>query len=77
MAIERGDSRIQDAFWEAARETVADLERYATTRVRKGGKQEDRLTGNLVGYAVEHAETRPAKDDHMPDPHRHIHMVFL
>lgn len=74
--IEQGDDRVQDALWEAARETVADLERYATTRVRKGGRQEDRVTGNLVGYAVEHAETRPAKDDKMPDPHRHIHMVI-
>src|SRR6266446_4352162 len=39
-ALERGDSRIHDALWEAARETMADLERHATTRVRKGGKQE-------------------------------------
>jgi len=77
MVIESGDDRVQDALWEAARETVADLERMATTRVRKGGKQADRVTGNLVGYAVEHAETRPAKADNMPDPHRHIHMVLF
>lgn len=76
VAVERGDARVQDALWQAARETVADLERYATTRVRKGGQQDDRVTGNLVGYAVEHAETRPAKEDKMPDPHRHIHMVI-
>ncbi len=36
IAMEQGDSRIQDAFWEATHEAVADLERYATTRVRKG-----------------------------------------
>lgn len=77
IAMERGDSRLQEAFWEAARETVADLERFATTRIRKGGAQEDRLTGNLVGYAVEHPETRPAKEDGMPDPHRHIHIVLM
>jgi conjugative relaxase-like TrwC/TraI family protein len=75
--IEHGDGRVQDALWEAARETVADLERVATTRIRKGGKQDDRVTGNLVGYAVEHAETRPVKSDKMPDPHRHIHMVLF
>jgi conjugative relaxase-like TrwC/TraI family protein len=75
LAIERGDDRLQAAFWEAARETFADIEQQATTRVRKSGRQEDRLTGNLVGYAVEHAETRPAKDDKMPDPQRHIHVV--
>jgi conjugative relaxase-like TrwC/TraI family protein len=77
VAIEQGDTRLEAAFWEAAREAVADLERYATTRVRKDGRQEDRITGNLVGYAVEHAETRPAKADKMPDPHRHIHIVIM
>lgn len=77
VAIESGDARLQDALWEAARETVADLERYATTRVRKGKQQDDRLTGNLVGYAVEHAETRPLKQDGMPDPHRHVHVVLM
>jgi conjugative relaxase-like TrwC/TraI family protein len=77
IALESGDTRIQDALWAAARETVVDLEQYATTRVRKDGQQADRLTGNLVGFAVEHPETRPAKDDGMPDPDRHIHMVLF
>jgi conjugative relaxase-like TrwC/TraI family protein len=77
IALESGDTRIQDALWAAARETVADLEQYATTRVRKDGQQADRLTGNLVGFAVEHPETRPAKDDGMPDPDRHIHIVLF
>src|SRR5579872_532200 len=76
MAIESGDMRIQQALWDATRETIADLERLAATRVRKGKQQADRITGNLVGYAVEHAETRPAKEDKMPDPHRHIHVVI-
>lgn len=77
IALERGDSRIQDALWEAARETLADLEQYATTRVRKGGALDDRLTGNLVAYAVEHPETRPAKADNFPDPDRHLHLVVM
>jgi len=76
-ALERGDSRIQKAFWEATREAVADIEEVATTRVRKSGQQGDRITGNLVGYAVEHPETRPAKEDKMPDWHRHIHVVLF
>lgn len=75
--LESGDSRIQDALWEATQEAIADLERFATTRVRKDGRQEDRVTGNVVAYAVEHAETRPAKEDKMPDPHRHIHVVIF
>ena len=58
------------------------LEAYATTRVRKDGKQEDRVTGNLVWYGVEHAETRPTVDPRypaghkwheMPLPDRHVH----
>jgi conjugative relaxase-like TrwC/TraI family protein len=77
VVIEQGDERVRDALWEATRETIADLERFATTRVRKGGEQADRRTGNLVGYAVEHAETRPAKEDRMADPHRHIHVVLM
>ena len=58
-------------------EAMADLEQYTTTRVRKGGQQDDRVTGNLVWYATEHAETRPAKEDGMPDWDRHIHFVVL
>ena len=76
-ALERGDARIHAVLWEAARETMADLEQLATTRVRKGGKQDDRVTGNLVWYAVEHPETRPTKEDHMPDWDRHIHFVVF
>jgi conjugative relaxase-like TrwC/TraI family protein len=76
-AFERGDNRISEAMWQAARETVADLEAYATTRVRKGKRQEDRLTGNLVGFAVPHFETRPTREDKMPDWHFHLHMVVF
>lgn len=76
-ALEQGDPRIQQALWDATRETISDLEQLATTRIRKGGEQADRVTGNLVGYAVEHPETRPAKDDKMPDWHRHIHVVVF
>ncbi|MGH7171012.1 MAG: MobF family relaxase, partial [Gemmataceae bacterium] len=76
-ALERGDPRIRQALWDAAREAMADLESTATTRVRKGGRQEDRLTGNLLWYAKEDAETRPAKEDKMPDWDRHIHFVVF
>ena len=62
IALERGDNRIHEALWASVREAMAKLEEYATTRVRVDGKQEDRGTGNLVWYAVEHAETRPVID---------------
>ena len=74
-ALEGGDSRIRDAFWEVANEAMNDVETMATTRVRKGGKDADRVTGNLVWLAVEHPDTRPAKDDGRPDWDRHIHFV--
>lgn len=73
--IERGDSRVHGLLWEANRRAMADLEKLATTRVRKGGKDADRVTGNLVWYSVEHAETRPTEEDNMPDWDRHIHNV--
>lgn len=76
VALERGDSRIHDALWEAGRETMADLERFITTRERKGGAHDNRTTGNMVWYGFEHPETRPAKQDGMPDPDRHIHFVI-
>jgi conjugative relaxase-like TrwC/TraI family protein len=84
-ALESGDGRIQGVIWESVREAMGMLEAYATTRVRVDGQQEDRVTGNLVWYGVEHAETRPVEDaslpdDHqwrlMPDPDRHIHVVI-
>jgi len=85
VALECGDERIQAMIWEAVHEAMARLEEYATTRVRVDGQQADRRTGNLVWYAVEHADTRPVEDeafpeDHrwrfMPQPDRHIHCVI-
>ncbi|HYH63055.1 MAG TPA: AAA family ATPase, partial [Urbifossiella sp.] len=43
----------------------------------KGGQHDDRVTGNLVAFAVEHPETRPAKEDNYPDPDRHLHLVVF
>ena len=61
------------------------LEQYASTRVRVGGQQGDRVTGNLIWYGVEHPETRPVLDASrpdddpwrvMPDWDRHIHFFI-
>jgi conjugative relaxase-like TrwC/TraI family protein len=76
IAIEHGDYRVHDALWEAARETIADVQRLVTTRVRKGGVHDDRLTGSLGYYAEEHAETRPTRQDSLADPDRHIHIIL-
>jgi conjugative relaxase-like TrwC/TraI family protein len=76
-ALELGDERIRELLWRAGRQAMADLEELATTRVRKGGRQEDRVTNNLLWYAKEDPETRPTKDDGMPDWDRHIHFVVF
>lgn len=69
-AAEWGDDRIQGIIWKANRLAMGELEGYATTRVRVDGKQEDRVTGNLVYYSVEHPETRPVEDESLPEDHR-------
>lgn len=74
-ALERGDTRIRDALWEAGNEAMADVQQYATTRVRKGGRDEDRVTGSFVYLGVEHPDTRPTKEDGMPDWDRHLHFI--
>lgn len=76
-AIECGDERLETALREAAEEAMADIEKLAVTRVRKDGRYEDRVTGNLVWFAVEHHEARPVKDDGMPDWQRHRHYVVF
>jgi conjugative relaxase-like TrwC/TraI family protein len=83
-ALERGDDRVHEAIWRAWWATFERLESYATTRIRVGGQQDERVTGSLVCYAVEHADTRPVEDKAMPKGHRwramplpdrHIHGV--
>jgi conjugative relaxase-like TrwC/TraI family protein len=84
LALERGDDRIHAAIWESVREAMGMVEGYATCRVRVGGQQADRVTGNLVWYAVEHPDTRPTVDESLPEGHRwremplpdrHVHVV--
>src|SRR5436305_7139612 len=42
-----GDQYIMDAFRGAVAETMREMEAEMKTRVRKGGKDEDRDTGNM------------------------------
>lgn len=85
-AIERGDTRVLDVYRESYCEAFARLQRYATTRVRVDGRQEDRVTGNLIGYVIEHPETRPVEDETLPENHpwrvmplpdRHAHILVM
>ncbi len=67
------DERILDAFKESYRETLADAEVEMKTRVRKGGRDEDRVTGNMVGAEFIHFTARPVKG--VLTPHLHAHCV--
>jgi conjugative relaxase-like TrwC/TraI family protein len=68
------DERILDAFKEAVRETMADIEREMKTRVRVDGGNEDRTTGNIVAAEFFHLTARPIGG--IPDPQLHAH-VFV
>jgi conjugative relaxase-like TrwC/TraI family protein len=65
------DDRILEAFRASVDETMRDMESEVKTRVRKGGKNEDRLSGNLVWGEFVHTTARPVNG--IPDPHLHAH----
>ncbi len=66
-----GDERIREAFTEAVRETMQEIEAHMATRVRRGGANHDRVTANMVWAEYIHFTTRPV--DGIPDPHLHAH----
>ncbi|QOJ14153.1 MAG: relaxase domain-containing protein [Planctomycetia bacterium] len=65
------DDRILDAFRESVDATMQDMEAEMQTRVRKGGKNADRTTGNMTWGEFVHFTARPV--DGSPDPHLHAH----
>ena len=65
------DERLLDALRDAVDGTMRDIETETRTRVRKDGKNEDRVTGNMVWGEFIHLTTRPV--DGVPDPHLHAH----
>lgn len=66
-----GDERIMEAFQASYRETLSEAETEMKTRVRRGGKDEDRVTGNWVYAAFVHFTARPVNS--RPSPHLHAH----
>jgi conjugative relaxase-like TrwC/TraI family protein len=72
-----GDMRIEDAHREAVKYAIGKIETDMATRVRVGGQDDDRRTGNLVGMHVIHRTTRPNRDDHLPDMALHSHVVVF
>jgi conjugative relaxase-like TrwC/TraI family protein len=69
-----GDQGIMDAFRGAVAETMREIEAEMKTRVRMGGKDEDRVTGNMAWAEFIHTTSRPV--DGIPDPQLHAH-VFV
>jgi hypothetical protein len=52
-----------------------EIEQSVETRVRKGGADENRTTGNMVWAEHVHRTTRPV--DGLPDPQLHAHATIL
>jgi conjugative relaxase-like TrwC/TraI family protein len=72
LAVTMNDQRIIEAHKEASTLALRELERFAATRIRKGGiEDKDRLTGNLVGAAFMHTSSRAL------DPQLHTHFVLF
>lgn len=68
-----GDKEILTGFEEAADYTMQIIESNSQARVRKGGADFDRTTGNLVWSKFTHMTARPVGG--IPDPHIHSHVV--
>ncbi len=71
LAVTMDDQRIVDAHQAAARIAIKELEQFAASRVRQAGKNEQRLTGNLVGVEFLHNSSRTL------DPQLHTHFVLF
>lgn len=65
------DRQILEAFRSAAQETMREMEAEMKTRVRRSGKDENRVTGNMVWAEFIHTTSRPVEG--VPDPQLHAH----
>jgi conjugative relaxase-like TrwC/TraI family protein len=65
------DERILEAHARAVRTALAEFESFAATRIRVGGAQTDRLTGNFAAALFTHDTSRAL------DPHLHTHCIVF
>jgi conjugative relaxase-like TrwC/TraI family protein len=70
-ALVGDDRRIAAAHAEAVKIALTELERFASARVRGGGNNADRRTGNIVAALFEHETSRAL------DPHLHTHCIIF
>ena len=73
----QGDDRVEAAHREAVAYSMRYVEADMRGRVRVGGKNEDRVTGNMVAMRVTHRDTRISGEDAMPDMSLHDHVVVF
>jgi conjugative relaxase-like TrwC/TraI family protein len=71
MAVTMGDTRVVEAHQLATRFALKELERYAGARIRAGGSQQDRETGNIVAGEFLHNSSRDL------DPQLHTHFTIF
>lgn len=72
-----GDDALVKVFRQSVAETMGEIEKMAATRVRVDGRQEDRLTSNIIWAEFVHFTARPAGKGKHPDPHLHIHAYIF
>ncbi len=70
-ALVGDDQRIIAAHADAVKVALTELERFASARVRGGGNNADRRTGNIIAALFEHETSRAL------DPHLHTHCIIF
>jgi conjugative relaxase-like TrwC/TraI family protein len=71
-----GDDRIEGAHEEAVTYVFGLIEQDSQARVRVGGANTNRTTGNLIATGFTHRDTRINADDQMPDMSLHTHLFI-
>ena len=70
-ALVSADERIVEAHARAVKSALKEFEAFASTRIRVGGAQSDRLTKNFVTALFTHDTSRAL------DPHLHTHCIVF
>jgi conjugative relaxase-like TrwC/TraI family protein len=65
------DERVLAAHARAVRSALSEFEAFSATRVRTGGAQNDRCTGNFLAALFTHETSRAL------DPHLHTHCIVF
>ena len=66
-----GEARILEAHARAVKSALREFEAFASTRIRTGGSQNDRRTGNFAAALFTHDTSRAL------DPHLHTHCIVI